>query len=162
MPNNDNMNSGIQEPVEQLNSVPQPVPEPSKYVEFKLKRSAEEIGFMPPRKEKKKEMSKGEKTFFLVIIAVLILVIAGGLYFILRKIHINPDNNWDCDITKHCLSLPCSSKKKSLASINRSISKHHKYSHYYHKHRQHIIFSSKKESSYFHINHICKRYQKCR
>ena len=85
MPNNDNMNSGIQEPVEQLNFVPQPVPEPSKYAEFKLKRSAEEIGFMPPRKDRKKEMSKGEKTFFLVVVAVLIIIIAIGLFFILRK-----------------------------------------------------------------------------
>jgi len=86
MPNNNNGNQVTNDDaIEQLNAQQQPAPELNKYTEFKLKRSAEEIGFMPPRKEKKKEMSKGEKTFFLVIIAVLILVIAGGLYFILRK-----------------------------------------------------------------------------
>jgi hypothetical protein len=102
MPNQDNMNNGSQvenaEEIEQLSTPQQPVQETNKYAEFKLRRSAEEIGFMPPKKEKKKEMSKGEKTFFLVIISVLILAIAVGLFLILRRAEekveytVNPKN----------------------------------------------------------------------
>ena len=102
MPNQDNLNNGNQventEEIEQLSAPQQPAQETNKYTEFRLRRSAEEIGFMPPKKEKKKEMSKGEKTFFLVIITILILAIAIGLFLILRRAEekveytVNPKN----------------------------------------------------------------------